>query len=622
MSSPSEPNDAALEELVFACLEAADPHAELQRRAGDQPGLLAAATRLLLQVERLEHLDAHALAATTELPSGPRADDRSAWPTIPGVELHALQGRGGQGFVFRGQQSYLQRAVAVKVLAPELQTPAFVDRFRREARMLAGLQHHHIVTCHDAGLTAAGQCYLVMELIDGPNLRQWLDANGALPAAIAVQLVQQLANALDHAQQLGFVHRDVKPENVLLQPAAGAHPEFAFVPKLADLGLARPVQGGDGMTMLTPVGAVLGTPNTMAPEQFDAPQSVDQRADIYGLGCILHHALTGRPAFRGTSMTDLVMQKAAVRDPATQPPLPGVAAALSLLTWRMLAWSPNDRPKDYAALHDALRGARAECAPTPTAAKTRTARSAGIAAVLVSLGALTLWRWPTDDTKAPREPNDAAPRERATEPPPGRPALAAGTSIELFANGGLDAWQTAAPQRWSADESGRGVLVNTPRERCTASRDLPGGDFVLRGGIEPRFRYVSAEQPRVPITSVGWRLELGADDGLALTIRALGDDRFSATWQRQQRTAGEWQTLADLGSCEGVFLIGEPLQFEVRWSQARLEASCGPQTARRAAQATAVPATDWQLAATPQRLEVHADRGVAIFSDWVLAAVP
>ena len=691
MDSNGRDVDDELEELVFDCLEATDPQAELQRRAGDRPELLAAARRLLQQVCRLEQLDPQEMVgASSTVLAGPRATEPGSWPTIPGVELEALLGRGGQGFVFRGRQSYLQRPVAVKVLAPELQTPAFLERFRREARMLAGLQHPHIVTCHDAGVTPDGQGYLVMELIDGPDLRRHLDQRGALPVPTSLRLVRDLASALQYSQRQGLVHRDVKPENVLLQVASGGDgtPHFPFVAKLADLGLARAAGPSRPGSLLTPVGAVLGTPATMAPEQFDAPDTVDHRADIYGLGCILHHALTGRPAFRGTAMTDLVVQKAALRNPGAAPSLPDVPAPVNELLWRMLAWDPAARPQSYANLLAAL-----DALAPPTPAPRRPRR------VVLAVGALAVatvagWAW-SQRNAPPRQSalvvaaptqlqegevgtigwtwQDGDPATRAscsqTGGPPvaelggdatnhrfsvpfgasghtltfvvagedegrtrrevhidvtvaaSRVALAEGATVDPFASGSIAAWTVTEPACWQADESGRGMLVNCPRAPTTATLLAPSGAFALRGRIEPRFRYVSAQAPKVPIRLVGVRIDLADQHALALVITSQQGERFAATWQHQQLEGGAWQPVLDLGSCAGVFPTGEPLQFELTWSQGRFQANCGPPTAPAAATATVEPASEWQAPWQPGRIVAFADGGVAVFTDWRIAAV-
>lgn len=273
-------------------------------------------------------------------------------PDIPDVVLAGVIGRGGQGVVYRGRQSWLDRPVAVKVLSAAWRPPDHAERFRREARTLAGLHHPHIVACHQAGTTGTGACYLVMELVNGPSLRRWLQDHGPLPPHVVAALGRDLAAALAHAHRAGIVHRDVKPENVLLQPRAGAGPDdpFPFVAKLADLGIARPTPGPQGPTLVTPAGALLGTPATMAPEQFDAPDAVDHRADVYGLGCVLWHALAGRPAFPPAAITEMIVAKTTRPPPDVRGLVAGVPPELAALVARMLARRPEDRPQDLDEL--------------------------------------------------------------------------------------------------------------------------------------------------------------------------------------------------------------------------------------------------------------------------------
>ncbi len=281
-------------------------------------------------------------------------------PTIPDVELQGEIGRGGMGMVWRGRQTYLDRQVAVKLLLidPGNGGDEYVRRFQREARILAGLSHPHICGCYQAGLTPEGLPYLVMEFIDGPNLRDWVAKHGPLSVPDALTLIRDLAEALGHAQESSIIHRDIKPENVLLakpkNDASASSGQAPWIAKLVDLGLARPSAKGAGTTdmHLTMQGVVMGTPSTMAPEQFGDPDHVDFRADIYGLGCVLFHALTGKPAFASTSLGEILTAKVSgpVPDPqATRAELPPQISAL--VRW-MLARDPKERPASYQALID------------------------------------------------------------------------------------------------------------------------------------------------------------------------------------------------------------------------------------------------------------------------------
>jgi serine/threonine protein kinase len=228
-------------------------------------------------------------------------------PHFPQLEILECLGRGGMGVVYKARQPQLDRVVALKILAPERVTEArFADRFLREARALAKLNHPNIVAVHDFGQTG-GYFYLVMEFVDGVNLRELL-RGGKLPPAEALAIVPAICDALQYAHDRGIVHRDIKPENILIDKEGKV--------KIADFGIAK-ILGGDGragspLPAVTPNedsahGAerpagepspaahtgVLGTPKYMAPEQAETPGAVDHRADIYSLGVVFYEMLTG-----------------------------------------------------------------------------------------------------------------------------------------------------------------------------------------------------------------------------------------------------------------------------------------------------------------------------------------
>ena len=202
---------------------------------------------------------------------------------LPDLDGFELIGPGGMGTVYRARHRPLDRPVAVKVLHAHLQDdPAFAERFAREARTMARLDHPHIVRVYDFG-DREGLYYLVMELVEGVTLRQAM-ASGSLAAAEALAIVPRICEALQYAHDQGVVHRDIKPENILLD-RAGA-------PKIVDFGLAL-LTGSSTDTRLTEHARVLGTPHYMAPEQIEHPSQVDHRADIYALGVVFYEMLTG-----------------------------------------------------------------------------------------------------------------------------------------------------------------------------------------------------------------------------------------------------------------------------------------------------------------------------------------
>ena len=202
---------------------------------------------------------------------------------LPDLDGFELIGPGGMGTVYRARHRPLDRPVAVKVLHAHLQDdPSFAERFAREARTMARLDHPHIVRVYDFG-DREGLYYLVMELVDGVTLRQAM-ASGSLAPAEALAIVPRICEALQYAHDQGVVHRDIKPENILLD-RAGA-------PKIVDFGLAL-LTGSSTDTRLTEHARVLGTPHYMAPEQIEHPSQVDHRADIYALGVVFYEMLTG-----------------------------------------------------------------------------------------------------------------------------------------------------------------------------------------------------------------------------------------------------------------------------------------------------------------------------------------
>ena len=202
---------------------------------------------------------------------------------LPELEDFSLIGPGGMGTVYRARHRTLERPVAVKVIHPDLRDrESFADRFVREARTLARLDHPSIVKVYDFG-QRDGLNYLIMELVDGVTLRQAID-EGAIDPKEALALVPRICEALQYAHDQGVVHRDIKPDNILLDRQGAL--------KIADFGLAKLV-GTATEPRLTRTEQVMGTPHYMAPEQIETPTQVDHRADIYALGVVFYEMLTG-----------------------------------------------------------------------------------------------------------------------------------------------------------------------------------------------------------------------------------------------------------------------------------------------------------------------------------------
>lgn len=217
--------------------------------------------------------------ATAEIPSLDRV--AAAFPQLEVVELI---GRGGMGFVFKARQPHLDRWVALKLLPDKLaRDPQFAERFNREGRVLAKLNHPNIVSVYDFG-KADEFYYLLMEYVDGVNLRQAMQAGRFTPQE-ALVIVPKICEALQYAHEQGVLHRDIKPENILLDAKGRV--------KIADFGIAKLVGEDRPEVTLTGTGATLGTPHYMAPEQLESPNQVDHRADIYSLGVVFYEMLTG-----------------------------------------------------------------------------------------------------------------------------------------------------------------------------------------------------------------------------------------------------------------------------------------------------------------------------------------
>lgn len=203
---------------------------------------------------------------------------------FPQLEILELLGRGGMGAVYKARQKNLDRFVALKVIPPDAaKDPTFAERFAREARALARLNHANIVTVYDFGQTG-DIYYLLMEYVDGVNLRHAQAASRLAPQE-ALAIVPQICDALQYAHDQGVVHRDIKPENILLDRGGRV--------KIADFGLAKMLGKGPDNFTLTHAQQVMGTPRYMAPEQIETPSAVDHRADIYSLGVVLYEMLTG-----------------------------------------------------------------------------------------------------------------------------------------------------------------------------------------------------------------------------------------------------------------------------------------------------------------------------------------
>ena len=274
-------------------------------------------------------------------------------------------GRGGMGTVYLVDDLRHERPVALKVLHPELAATLGPERFLREIRLAARLQHPHLLSVHDSG-DAAGRLWFTMPYIEGESLRDRLRRDRQLPVEEAVLIAQQAARALDYAHRHGVLHRDIKPENILLTEDGEA--------LVADFGIGRALGAADADERLTETGLVVGTPAYMSPEQAAGERQLDGRSDLYSLGCVLYEMLAGEPPFTGPTAQAIVARR------LTETPRPlgqareTVTAELERVVSTALARAPADRHADGAAFAAALAAAlestgRTAAAPSPTEAR-------------------------------------------------------------------------------------------------------------------------------------------------------------------------------------------------------------------------------------------------------------
>jgi tRNA A-37 threonylcarbamoyl transferase component Bud32 len=246
-------------------------------------------------------------------------------------ELEELVGTGGMSDVFRAHDQLLDRKVALKVLHQQFTADEeYVERFRREARSVAQLSHPNIVTVIDRG-EADGRQFIVFEYVDGENLKTVVNSNGAMPVETAVSLAHQIARALAFAHENGLVHRDVKPQNVLLNGDGRA--------KVTDFGIARSMDVKHGMTQ---TGTVLGTSDYIAPEQAQG-QQVSAQTDVYSLGVVLYELLTGEVPFPGENFVAVAMRHINEPAPSARERRRDVPPRLDAALQRAMAKDPRDR---------------------------------------------------------------------------------------------------------------------------------------------------------------------------------------------------------------------------------------------------------------------------------------
>jgi tetratricopeptide (TPR) repeat protein len=255
-------------------------------------------------------------------------------------EIDAVLGEGGMGTVYRARDLELGRTVALKVIRPDMASRAdVVERFKREILLASQVTHRHVLRIHDLGEAGALR-FISMQYVEGTNLKAFLQAEGPLPAGRALPLIRQIGEALQAAHDAGVVHRDLKPQNVLLDRDGNAY--------IADFGISRSLEPGSTMTE---TGAIVGTVDYMSPEQARG-ETPDHRGDVYSFGVILYEMLAGAPPFRAPSALSVMMKRVHEDAPPLRRERPEVPAWLSAVVARALRRDPADR---YQQVRDLLR---------------------------------------------------------------------------------------------------------------------------------------------------------------------------------------------------------------------------------------------------------------------------
>jgi hypothetical protein len=311
-----------------------------------------------------------------------------------GFELGARLGEGGFGVVYRARDVRLRRDVAVKLLRRELVAgEGFVERFEREAQALAALRHPNIVPVYAIG-DQGELIYLIMPFVEGVTLTDYLRAHGRLALDEAARILRAVGGALTAAHGVGLVHRDIKPDNIMLE-GPKRHP------LLMDFGIAKTGQTGGGVS-LTSTGMVLGTPLYMSPEQATADPAVDARSDIYSLGVLAYQLFTGELPFNGDSIFAVLNQHLTTPVPEARTLRPEIPARVSAALRRAMAKKPAERFQHVEEFLEALEGRGGAALPRPWALPgSRTLVTALLGGVLLALAAVVFWKGSQPVARAP-----------------------------------------------------------------------------------------------------------------------------------------------------------------------------------------------------------------------------
>ena len=376
-------------------------------------------------------------------------------------------GRGGMGVVYRARDERLQRRVAIKVLPPELAFQKDIrERFTREAQTAARLSHPHIVPIHDVG-EGQGLVYFVMGYVEGESLGGRLKRRGKLPPDEARRIMKETADALSAAHGLSVIHRDIKPDNILLEGTRGRV-------MVTDFGIAKALSGGSGAT-LTGVGVAIGTPQFMSPEQAAGEREIDGRSDLYSLGVVSYQMLTGELPFNASTVAGILMKQITEPAPVLHLSRPDVPEDLSLAVARCLEKDPENRWPTADALRRALESRTVTgYRPTNTGMRTaaRPAQDSGTATrPRPSLG---------DRSRSPRSQTGSAAAPRGPSPIRGGTGRPASMGWGQWVRNDRGEWvRRTEDEAVPIHDTGEPKIVQKVRDQFARWAAVTGGTFLL-----------------------------------------------------------------------------------------------------------------------------------------------